>query len=821
MTQENKNKYFNFLFFLLPIICIFFVFREVIFSSKIFSHLDVLTNYIPYYNALYKAPDLIQQGISSGFPIYLSVSTTWFNPINKLLFHFFDAFDAFRFLDITYLIGAYIFTYLYAKRLQLSHYSSVLVGLVYIFSGQVMLWSATIIITSYYFLLPVVLYVLDVAFFSKKNWFKWVLFCISGVLLGMGWLSGHVQFVIYLHIFIGVYFAYEVFSSENFRDTNLITQFFPLILMNILSFIVGYPIISALINFLPVSARVGGVTLDMMSANTYLPYHLIHYLLPSFSVPYPIIPYQPAFQNYIGILPFILLIFGLLNFKKITKSRPYSRFFMWAGLFCLLASMRYSPIIYIFHYLPFLKTFREAPRIMYIGDFCLAVFIGFVLDDLIMNKENFTESLGKFLKVTRRFFLWLIVPVVAVFSFSYIFFFEKMEVFVRNYFLTHIYPHTLAGLPKEHYFNLIHSYLVIFIGQFSVYNKDVVALIIFGVLSYLLLKNLKNLSVNKFLSYAVLIVVFNFLLIYSNRIHGISRSDYFDRPTSASIIMNREKGGEPFRIFSPLNDVSIFDESTRCNFPKTEGWEMSKQEFILRKELLEPNLNMLYGVESADGYEPYIPNRMIGLMEYLGSRFAVDNTHGMGLTSENISINKKINKFAERKNILRSLNIKYVLSYFPIKDVDFQEIALDQVGVCQSPVHIYELSKTWPRYFLTDGVTILGDAHNEGEIYKTYMGELASSTKPTIFLEKPLPSSVNIPNSKGGFVSLTPKITSDSLSFTTNQSKSGYLFIGNAWLPNWHATIDGKQVEILKANYIYMALAIPAGNHEIVFKYTQ
>src|SRR3989338_5263621 len=111
--------------FFLPILGILFVFREVVFRSKVFSHLDFLLTYSPYFNFLSTSTALISPSILSGFPVYVSISSTWFNPLNNILLSFIDSFDVLRFLDVSYLILAYVFSYLFIKRLGVSHLSAI------------------------------------------------------------------------------------------------------------------------------------------------------------------------------------------------------------------------------------------------------------------------------------------------------------------------------------------------------------------------------------------------------------------------------------------------------------------------------------------------------------------------------------------------------------------------------------------------------------------------------------------------------------------------------------------------------------------------
>lgn len=60
----------------------------------------------------------------------------------------------------------------------------------------------------------------------------------------------------------------------------------------------------------------------------------------------------------------------------------------------------------------------------------------------------------------------------------------------------------------------------------------------------------------------------------------------------------------------------------------------------------------------------------------------------------------------------------------------------------------------------------------------------------------------------------------DELKFESSNAQDGLAVFSDIYYPvGWTATIDGKPVEIYRANYVLRALKVPAGKHEIVFSF--
>jgi hypothetical protein len=48
---------------------------------------------------------------------------------------------------------------------------------------------------------------------------------------------------------------------------------------------------------------------------------------------------------------------------------------------------------------------------------------------------------------------------------------------------------------------------------------------------------------------------------------------------------------------------------------------------------------------------------------------------------------------------------------------------------------------------------------------------------------------------------------------------AGLLVLTDTYYPGWEATLDGKEVPIMRANYLFRGVSIPGGSHTVRFRY--
>ncbi len=61
--------------------------------------------------------------------------------------------------------------------------------------------------------------------------------------------------------------------------------------------------------------------------------------------------------------------------------------------------------------------------------------------------------------------------------------------------------------------------------------------------------------------------------------------------------------------------------------------------------------------------------------------------------------------------------------------------------------------------------------------------------------------------------------TPNTVTIRAASEADGYLVLADTWYPGWRATLDGRAVSILRANVAFRAIAFPAGEHNVEFRY--
>ena len=228
----------------------------------------------------------------------------------------------------------------------------------------------------------------------------------------------------------------------------------------------------------------------------------------------------------------------------------------------------------------------------------------------------------------------------------------------------------------------------------------------------------------------------------------------------------------------------VLPEARDLEITPVESFEEAHQN---RKKLLSNDLMMEHHLFDITGYNVPLQPRYENLIGLI--------------------LNKPL---ASIRVLLDLLNVKYVLAAESVDLPGFSWIT-DGVG----PTKLYKNHHSLPRAFLVKQFQVL---KSEQEYARAFI-ELTFDPASTILLDKvptrflELKKKPAVPDLKSAV--MVVDYENNKIALEVDTPDAAFLFMSESHYPGWKAYVDGREEEILRANYVFRALPVGPGSHQI------
>jgi hypothetical protein len=305
--------------------------------------------------------------------------------------------------------------YLLIKEFGASKLSSVLAGLLYVFSGSVATRaSSQTVIFIGLTLLPYPIYFLLRSHNREKDKLRNLIY--AGIAFGIVVLSGHVD-GIYFTLLAILLLEASFYFTKNLGKKNwlkgLINAAFRVFIVGIFALIIGLPQLFLSAQYLPNAYRwqLNGYTPstekisypDFASVFNLNFSDLGNVLNPATSV------IQDGVSIFIGLLPLVIIViapaFSLLRKrdKELTKATNYSKWLLVFGLLSMFGYLTWFAVL--LYKLPFVYQIREPVRYAFLVQLGVVILFAFALDSVVNSVKIFKKH---------RIFIVLVAAFLAI-----------------------------------------------------------------------------------------------------------------------------------------------------------------------------------------------------------------------------------------------------------------------------------------------------------------------------------------------------------------------------------------------------------------------
>lgn len=209
----------------------------------------------------------------------------------------------------------------------------------------------------------------------------------------------------------------------------------------------------------------------------------------------------------------------------------------------------------------------------------------------------------------------------------------------------------------------------------------------------------------------------------------------------------------------------------------------------------QDNYLMRFGVELVGGHHP---NALQSYNEFLGAGAnSYTDFHNMG-----------------NPNFLALANAKYLVTQQQL-EAPFLKPVFQGRSRSGGMATVYENLSVLPRAFLVP--TAMRVADRDAALARMNAPDFDPSREVVLYVEPPLPTSPDAEPIAGRAEIIRHEPAEVEINVAT--AEPAYLVLTDNYYDGWTATIDGQPTEVLRANHTFRAVAVPAGEHTLVFRF--
>lgn len=759
---------------------------------------------------------LWQSGYYGGVSASLDQFVGAFYPLNLFLFSVLPMFLAHHVSITIATTAGLLFAYWFGRLQGWRRASAFVLALGY-FSATTYAWLQIGTIAAHSFaLLPAML--VAIHYTQKPGYRRLVAIAGGGAFFAIGLLAGFVQIVFYAYCVAG---AYALFVDyEAYDRTKAWWRSFPITLcfvaMTLLGLALGFRQLFPSAYLIDETIRTS--TYAAQNAASPLPSELVTFFLP----PYLSIPFVGgghASGFYIGALGLVFAVLALWRYR--TRSTVF-----FAALYALVA-------FFGFHLPVFGWLNEHLPPFSHMGgNFRWMVGAALPLAYLgAAGVEGFLRERRRVSASAQRAMLWIVglVPaglIAGALIAQVVVTTASSPQTISNIIGWYGTQHQLVYTP-EHYVPILRQAIAEVGATFSLGNPR----FLFGVLCWVVAWSFFAAYrwwplLRRFAGPGIAAVLLTTAMgtVALQWDETAPQSIYAKTPALVNLLQERESNGHSYRIMGFLLGDGLFAQLGTGRLSPAETTD-------LQHEQLTNNANLFFNIERMDGMEPYRTLRANRLLDTVVApatlAWAFDDKSSALATSrldqlynrdvqKQVTLSEKLADFSRRLPLISMMNVKYVYSPYQLHDSRLRLVG--EVPLKATPrlkLYVYQNEMVLPRlYFARQPMFFAG---SQNQLLQHVAAEQNFALHTWIECASCAGSST-LAHAGNGTVTVA-RYAPGEVQVSATTPTGGWLVFGESALPGWQASVDGTPAPLYTANYLFQAVYVPKGAHQVSFVY--